>query len=637
MAFGFVVANSGPDMASTGAHPWCASHQAPALQVRVTFSAGADDSTATLNPMSLSFCIPPGSQQPLYIPVLFNNSSPDEVSCFVRALDTGHAELKKISGSSMKKAPHHSSASGRLEIADVDEDGCVDVGVENPLSAMLLHGGAQAQELDVAKLPSIKPQDSLSVIPKRVQPTEQLLFLQVDRPSVVTLKSAVDKRGDRFKITPGKEAVIIECPTGGHFADGGTSGKKRKEGKEPAELRCVGDEEVVYFEARGVGPLTASWRKKSRDTMETGIIEGIEDGIDEAVPAEGHGAADQLALVHKEKVSRTHLVPLRVTHQVPGVHTVSITSVSDSMRNTYVPIGSQAEKVFNVISRPSAKLDCASSPIRLLKDKTTSIPIVLDGSGPLTIPLEATYVAKTPSGETTHSVRMTKRVETLQVSEPGTYTLMDISGQCAGSVLEPSVCVVQLVPQPTMDMSVTTLHECAMDVGVTASFEFQGEPPFGLEYTEQRKGSRAVRHQQRFKSHHGQITLQPDQEGEYTYIFDSISDRNYQRIKLDKPPIEQNVHPLANIELLGRGEGPRRKKLFACSGDTVDFELDAKVSNLGSVPQVTSAPGGRGRACPIDLTHPLPFPSFLLSSTPSPPGTPSRRRVALISASVLTP
>ena len=57
-----------------------------------------------------------------------------------------------------------------------------------------------------------------------------------------------------------------------------------------------------------------------------------------------------------------------------------------------------------------------------------------------------------------------------------------------------------------------------MDVGVTAAFDFTGTPPFVLEYTEQRKGGRAATRSQRFEVHHGEIILQPEQEGEYTYV-----------------------------------------------------------------------------------------------------------------------
>lgn len=61
-----------------------------------------------------------------------------------------------------------------------------------------------------------------------------------------------------------------------------------------------------------------------------------------------------------------------------------------------------------------------------------------------------------------------------------------------------------------------------MDVGVTAAFDFTGTPPFTVEYTEQRKGTKAISRKQRFESLHGEIVLLPDQEGTYTYVSSSI-------------------------------------------------------------------------------------------------------------------
>lgn len=58
----------------------------------------------------------------------------------------------------------------------------------------------------------------------------------------------------------------------------------------------------------------------------------------------------------------------------------------------------------------------------------------------------------------------------------------------------------------------------AMDVGVTASFDFTGSPPFMVEYTEKRNNARASTRSARFNGHSGQIVLQPDQEGQYTYV-----------------------------------------------------------------------------------------------------------------------
>jgi hypothetical protein len=60
-----------------------------------------------------------------------------------------------------------------------------------------------------------------------------------------------------------------------------------------------------------------------------------------------------------------------------------------------------------------------------------------------------------------------------------------------------------------------------MDVGVTASFDFTGAPPFSIEWSEQRKGGKAVTRSRRFDGFVGEVVLQPDQEGQYTYVSDS--------------------------------------------------------------------------------------------------------------------
>lgn len=381
---------------------------------------------------------------------MFNNSSPDQVSYYVRSLEgshAGHADTRTISGSSMKRS---TSPKPRLEIelSDSDEDDTSEPAFD-PLSALVLHSQSQPQELDVARLPSVKPSDSLALIPRQLESSQSILFLEIDKPSVITLKNVVDKRGDRFHITPHREAVIVECPTGGHFVDDHGGKIVRKVDKaQPAEVRCVGDEEVAKFQARGVAPLKVGWRKKSRDFTESGTIEGIED--EDVVDFETE---------LRHRVSKTHTVPLRLVHDRPGVHTVALTSVTDDLHNTYNPSGHSAEKVFNVISRSSARFDCAS-PVQLLKDRTATIPVLLDGSGPLPPDLEVEYTHKSPEGKiSTKSLKVSKRVEHVVVSEPGTYTLVEIAGQCAGSVMEPSSCMVQMVPLPSADMTVTTLHE----------------------------------------------------------------------------------------------------------------------------------------------------------------------------------
>jgi nucleoporin POM152 len=225
---------------------------------------------------------------------------------------------------------------------------------------------------------------------------------------------------------------------------------KKGDKRQPAELRCVGDEEVVKFQVRGVGSLRAGWKKKSKDGQDHGIIEGIEDDL---------APVDELGLVRRDKVAKSHTVPLRVKHDTPGVYTVSLTTITDSMHNTYTPSGHSAEKVFNVVARPQARFEC-TSPVQLLKDKTASLPFTVDALGGLPADIAVTYGYRLEDGSSgTKKLKVSKKQESIMVSEPGTYTLMEISGQCAGSIMEPATCVVTMVPPPSVEMSVTTLHE----------------------------------------------------------------------------------------------------------------------------------------------------------------------------------
>lgn len=303
-------------------------------------------------------------------------------------------------------------------------------------------------------MPSVKPADSLALIPQQLASSQNILFLTIDRPSLISLKSVVDKRGDRFQITAQKEAVVTECPTGGHFMheDKGTMVKKGDK-IQPAEQRCVGDEEVAQFQARGVGSLKVSWTKSSnsaKDPKQSGVIEGIEDDIE---------TVDNLGLVRRDKVSKTHTVPLRLTHDKAGIYTVSLTSVKDSLHNTYCPSGHSAQKVYNVIPKTTVNLQCPQ-PYQLLVNKTVSIPIIITGGQDSSSAKEITYSFWSLGGAvSTHSMKLSKKNELITVSEPGTYTLQDLSGQCSGGVIEPSSCRVELISPPALDMTVITLNE----------------------------------------------------------------------------------------------------------------------------------------------------------------------------------
>lgn len=371
------------------------------------------------------------------------------MSYFIRSLETGNAEVKTVSGSSLKRSQKARSQPLLTDIEEDEEDGEPEI---DPLSALVAR--SDPLQLDLAKLPSVRPSDSLTIVPPKLASSQSVRFITVDSPSVVSLKSVLDHRGDRFHITPHKEAVIIECPAGGEFMLEDTKkGQLVLKGPKalPAELRCVGDEEVAQFQARGVGSLKVGWRKKSKDSTVSGVVEGIEDEVVDTT--------DQpLALDRRDKVAKTHTVPLRLVHDEPGVHTVTLTSVTDSMHNSYTPSGHSAEKVYNVIPRPTARLDCPRTK-QILIGQTTSLPILVDGLG--SEPLEVVYTFQAANSENVirNTVKVSRKTESITVSEAGKFTLLEINGPCSGYIMEPSSCIIDEIPQPSVDLQVTTLHE----------------------------------------------------------------------------------------------------------------------------------------------------------------------------------
>lgn len=450
---------------------------------------------------------------------MFNNSQPNEVSYFVRSLDTGHGDLQTLSASSLKRLP---TSKPRLQITQGEGEDEEDVAEEpqsDPFSAMILWSQSSAQERPhaVSKFPSVRPADSLQVAPRDLTPSESILFIAVDKPSTITLRSVADRQGDRFRITQRREAVVIECPIGGHFLEDDGKGKRSKKADKarPAELRCVGDEEVAHFEARGVGVLKVGWRKHGGHQSVTGVVEGIE-ADDEA---QADVSVDPLALVRRDMVSKTHTVPLRIQHDQIGMYTIGLTSVTDSLHNTYTPQGHSAEKVYHVIGRPSASLDCRA-PKELLEGGKVSVDLLLDGEASREAPVSATWSFGSADGKIQRgdTVQLSKRKTSIELDQPGVLRLEELSGACTGSILEPSTCSIVLVPKPTVDLQVETLHERSMVFGLSAAFEFTGAAPFRVEWTEQRNGGRPVKQSRKFNGHHGEITLQPEDEGQYTYV-----------------------------------------------------------------------------------------------------------------------
>ncbi|KAG8692021.1 hypothetical protein FRC09_011484 [Ceratobasidium sp. 395] len=161
------------------------------------------------------------------------------------------------------------------------------------------------------------------------------------------------------------------------------------------------------------------------------------------------------------------------------------------------------------------------------------------------------------------------------VSEPGTYSLVRVAGDlCEGVVRAPEVCRVVEVPLPKAEVEVKRIHECSGDVGIHTIFTMDGTPPFRIHYTTtDHKGSSKSR--ETYLGARGELTLQPNKAGTYTYSFDAISDAFYSEVPLTGPgrTVTQVVHPLASARF-------REASADVC-GESQEIEVGLEMQGVG--------------------------------------------------------
>lgn len=126
------------------------------------------------------------------------------------------------------------------------------------------------------------------------------------------------------------------------------------------------------------------------------------------------------------------------------------------------------------------------------------------------------------------------------------------------------------------------------DTGVSANLVLHGTGPFTVYYTMQKDKEPAQEMTKTFATSRGELTIQPELSGHYTFSFTRLSDANYKRINLKGPSIDQVVHPPASADFVHNAHGARgRKKISSCSGSVVDVDVDLKVRFCCSSPPVS--------------------------------------------------
>lgn len=461
------------DLSERSAQRWDVLHNQERLLGSMTISI-LPWGTATLNPLSATFCIPPDAPDPtVWIPLLLNNSDPHEVHYRIRdSASPVTPEPTVIRGSQLRRASKKELATSHAWIEDEDEDEDEDQG-----RSWLIEHEAEDQEGSVVRRHSVRPGDLLSALPAHREESQRVYYLPIKQTGLVELVQVLDEDKMEFRIRRTGGALVVECPSSGAPAarndrlllDGEDDGKA-------TQYRCVGDRDDLHAVVRGVGSLSVGWKIGERSSPRSAqhhLIAGIEGQIGAPADAASQQVVlrdeSQLQLVpaslaHLPSKAVTHEAGFSLSHDRPGVFDVEILNVTDSLLNSYYP--EALRRSFEVLSRPSASFspECANvEPRKLLKDGKVDLKIgVLERD--LRSPRVKMTIKYTPDQDATDSawervVETDGRDYTIPASSSGTYSILAIDGQggkvCAGSIREPSTCVVKAIPEPRADISMT--------------------------------------------------------------------------------------------------------------------------------------------------------------------------------------
>ena len=126
------------------------------------------------------------------------------------------------------------------------------------------------------------------------------------------------------------------------------------------------------------------------------------------------------------------------------------------------------------------------------------------------------------------------------------------------------------------------------DIGVSASLVLHGTPPFQVYYRSQRNQESPKDSAKTFPTSRGELTVQPERSGHYTFKIPQISDANYKRIDVTGSAIELDVHPPPSADFVGSAHGGRGKKsINSCSGSKVDVDVELRVSLIPTDANIT--------------------------------------------------
>ncbi|PIL31435.1 transporter [Ganoderma sinense ZZ0214-1] len=541
-------------------------------------------STAHLNPYAETFCLPtPGSH--VLIPLLLNNTNPASV----------RYTLTPLVPSEKSRSP------GRVEHHDLSAKDLRAIEQGRAEHLQLVRAAAKQDSDEYDEYDDDEDDDGHGYGHNHLQKTQHLTYIRLSKPGTLNLDRILDQSGVDARLVVPNEVTIVPCPRA-EFSPESHAAVKDVRCAPPGLVGGSGEELQFDIDIFGVPPLSLRWHREVGAKREAFMVEGIE-GADEHHAREED---DRRVNVVGQRAPTQVRVPLTVVLDAIGTHTYTLESVTDSLGNV-VHAGQHTDlsrktgrdhtlatsRSVTVLRRPSVSFKhCGpGQPASLLIGSEAPLTVatvqadLADAPWDVDVRYDPPYSedgakpSKRYKGWTkTLKTQAERRDLTLRASAPGEYTIVGVKGQhCEGDVLSPETCRVIERPLPTAEIEWKKIHECSGDIGVSASLVLHGTPPFQVYYRSQRDSENPKEHHKTFPTSRGELTVQPDRSGHYTFKIYQVSDANYKKIELKAAAIELDVHPPPSADFVGNSHGGRGKKsISSCSGSNVDVEVELR-------------------------------------------------------------
>ncbi|KAH7056578.1 hypothetical protein BKA57DRAFT_450895 [Linnemannia elongata] len=479
-------------------------------------------SSAELNPDEQCFCVPdvslPVLDQP-EIPIVFNGSEPHYLEYTITSFETGQTTLHKLTGPFKE-------------------------------SSTVLHKARANQE-----------------------GAKTVYNLRANAPGSYKLLKIHDKDRVDIRFHHDREVFVVNCP------------EARIENHKDTLDRCSGKGDVdIPIVVRGLPPWTVFYRRRSpkKGTQELFIESEPEDYSSPFLKGWAKPESPNYSWAKQHEMNLS--VSLGLSN--PGDYSFQVTMVKDGCGNVIDLQGLVARNLrepeiqhVHVRERPSVAMLCdPRRPIKIVDmGDSPSVDIGLHvkrGSAPFRIG----YVYQKTDLDEPHAMKdiqvsKDNAKPRIVATKPGLYTLSHIKdAYCEGEIELPRDCSVTVATLPTVDIVSHPINDsCVGAIGVTVDATFTGEGPWEVCFEVWRNGQlkkQNVCHSS--PKPRLNLELKPDLSGNFKYIFKTVSDKNYPPIKVNLPPILQNIHPQPSAAFVS---GQTGLKTCRGSSEKLDVEL----------------------------------------------------------------